>query len=371
MPDNNIELIEGNNNILLIAPHGHPKNDTYTGVLTRELYQRLGCYAVINEYYCKPYKGHPTNKNAGIANLNYTHLIEKAGMEKDFLLPILDFKQEIIAKEYGSPVVVLIHGMDDDNMKNFYGDDTQVVMGIGNPDRLSCNEDFPNKFKPILNTDGAKGLVTVIDEGGTDYSAWDYRNLNQLFTERNLKYYDDRVQSFQLELKMAGVRAENHISQTADILSSALAKITVISLAVEKDPEVEILPTEAPLASTKQELDTHKIEEACSTIQNIFIQHYYNAMLEVGRYIISTFYGGDYDQARNKNHTQHKSLRQLFKRLQQADDAPKKSWLYNAVNLAVDEHDYQGFHAYGNLGLSQKVKLLSIEDQNKKEQLII
>jgi hypothetical protein len=52
---------EGKCNVLLIAPHGHPKDDTYTGKLARKLADRLDCYAVINEKYQKP-------TSAGVAN---------------------------------------------------------------------------------------------------------------------------------------------------------------------------------------------------------------------------------------------------------------------------------------------------------------
>ncbi len=49
-----IEKIKGRNRILLIAPHGHKQDDENTGILTREIAVKLGCYAIISEIYRKP-----------------------------------------------------------------------------------------------------------------------------------------------------------------------------------------------------------------------------------------------------------------------------------------------------------------------------
>jgi hypothetical protein len=44
-----ISFRKGNCNVLLIAPHGRPEDDTNTGKSTWELAELLDCYAVINE----------------------------------------------------------------------------------------------------------------------------------------------------------------------------------------------------------------------------------------------------------------------------------------------------------------------------------
>jgi len=49
---------------------------------------------------------------------------------------------------------------------------------------------------------------------------------------------------------------------------------------------------------------------------------------------------------------------------------PSKSWVYNAVNLVVQSHDFKGFQTYGNLNLSHKIVLLPIKDRGLKEELI-
>ena len=41
--------------------------------------------------------------------------------------------------------------------------------------------------------------------------------------------------------------------------------------------------------------------------------------------------------------------------------APAKTWFYNAVKLAVDEHEFKDFRTYGKLGHSHKVYLTHVE----------
>ena len=53
----NIELISGNNSILLIAPHGvetEPYDDIDTAALTRLISEQLNCSAIYNTIYRKP-----------------------------------------------------------------------------------------------------------------------------------------------------------------------------------------------------------------------------------------------------------------------------------------------------------------------------
>jgi hypothetical protein len=65
-----LKILDGSNNILLIAPHGHPKNDENTGKLVRLIAEQSGCYAIINEYYRRPAKGKKADKSINRINLN-------------------------------------------------------------------------------------------------------------------------------------------------------------------------------------------------------------------------------------------------------------------------------------------------------------
>jgi hypothetical protein len=84
-------------------------------------------------------------------------------------------------------------------------------------------------------------------------------------------------------------------------------------------------------------------------------------MLEVGKYLINHFYDGNYDDAENKPFSHNKSLNRLFKKLQENafGNAPRKTWLYDAINLAIGENKFKEVSAYGKLGSSHKIRLLS------------
>ena len=125
------------------------------------------------------------------------------------------------------------------------------------------------------------------------------------------------------------------------------------------------------LLETEDEPDMGLVEEAGIKLTEIISHHYENAMIEAGNYIVKTFFDNDIERARKKQATKEKSLHQLILFLQnQKNNAPSKSWLYNAVNLAVDSSDYQKYHMYAKLMLSHKIELLPISHHGLKKQLI-
>jgi DNA repair photolyase len=114
--------------------------------------------------------------------------------------------------------------------------------------------------------------------------------------------------------------------------------------------------------------------EAYEYVKGIFVHHFQNAMLETGQYLIEKFYNGDYQIAQEKKFSKNKSLLQLFSKIQRDNtgNVPGKTWLYDSINLAIDENKYKELYAYGNLGHSHKVKLTntSILPEDTKVNLI-
>lgn len=105
-------------------------------------------------------------------------------------------------------------------------------------------------------------------------------------------------------------------------------------------------------------------------------------MLDIGLYIIKHFYSDDPALASSKRVTikgkkniQHESLTNLIKKLQNNPEGhkPSRTWLYDAVNLAIDYKLFEAKQlesAYGLLGHSLKVNLTyaphdNIEFKNK------
>ncbi|MBA3010036.1 MAG: hypothetical protein FP812_07345 [Desulfobacula sp.] len=101
------------------------------------------------------------------------------------------------------------------------------------------------------------------------------------------------------------------------------------------------------------------VEEAFEHLKSVFVRHFRSAMLEAGQYLIEKFYNGDYNLATEKKFNKNESLLQLFKKIQgdNTGNVPGKTWLYDSINLAIDERKYCKVSAYGKLGHSHKVKL--------------
>jgi len=370
-----IEKITGNNKILLIAPHGFngdktnglKAGDENTGILTREIATRLNCYVIINKVYKKPKKANdpetkreieiPDPKNKRI-NLNRQDQVEKH-LKKEFLQPLKNFTQSII-KNHGSALLFWIHGIKDKNIttKVVDGDidNTHVVLGIGqgNPDdhRTAIKKTVEDLIR-VLRENGGKRTYAALAKEESKYCGAHENIMNQYF--RTHGHDLSKVESIQMEIKYSGFRDEENIVETAEAFSTALSKL------------IEPMP----LVKTETEPDIKLVERAYSTLAQIVSMHYQNAMIEAGQFIIKEFYGNDIERARNKDPICKKSLNQLIQRLHARNNGgPSKSWVYNAVNLVVQENDLAGFHTYGKLALSHKVLLLPIGSRKQKEDLI-
>jgi len=127
------------------------------------------------------------------------------------------------------------------------------------------------------------------------------------------------------------------------------------------------------VVETSKDGIAREMEVVFFQLVKIFSANHERAMLDAGHYLIDTFYGGSIDQARSDR--KRLSMQPLSNYITQLDggdrDSPKKTWIYNSVNLAVQEHDFGDlFRTYGNLFLSHKVYLLSVHDSEIKRALI-
>ena len=165
MPDSpwtegDISIRKGNCNVLLIAPHGHPKNDEKTYDITRLAADELDCYAIVNKTLQKATlersgtkdlmkqedRAQP-NKSDKEINLNRQNQVQ-AHLESDFEKPLLNIVEEII-REFGKALVLWIHGIGDGNLipenSEENGQDIDALIGIGqgSPDRLTAYKRRP------------------------------------------------------------------------------------------------------------------------------------------------------------------------------------------------------------------------------------
>jgi len=138
--------------------------------------------------------------------------------------------------------------------------------------------------------------------------------------------------------------------------------------------------TAKPLEVIEECEEEKKIDAACIYINNLLeekgqelikiaVKQVRETMLDIGLYIIKHFYNDDPALAsskrvssKGKKNIQHESLTNLIKKLQNNPDGhkPSRTWLYDAVNLAIDYKLFEAKQlesAYGLLGHSLKVNL--------------
>ncbi len=321
----------------------------------------LNVECLINEVYKRVETIDESNKEEGLVNCNMIDQVIK-NLEDEFLVPILGYKDQIIESGYGNPFVVIIHGMGEGNRKTYIEShkedvNTTIFIGYGQARKGDERHTAPKSLVSSLigylrEDDKHPTKAAETDEEWEDYRGWDKNNLNQLF--RDGAYKDKRVQSIQLEITKM-LRDNANIYKTVDILGEA---------------SVELVKP-IPLALVEDQSDTDLVDKAYHKLFEIFSKHYENAMREAGKYILDEFYDGDIEKARKKEPIKGKSFFKLISKLHPKESGgPSKSWVYNAINLVVESHDFRNFHTYGKLQVSKKVLLLPLDDREQKEQLI-
>jgi hypothetical protein len=195
------------------------------------------------------------------------------------------------------------------------------------------------------------------------------------------KQRDEEVRVFE---KMFG---EKSAAQEVQVIEAEIVQDIedplVKPTAPDNNATENILLTDAPVlvqyieAEIVQDEEDPLVADAFEFLKNSFRSHFHEAMLEAGRYLVEKFYENNYEWARQGKKPKKKgSLNKLIERLQaNSGDAPSKTWIYDAVKLAADEHFYELeggtiFRAYGKLGHSQKLRIAYVKQPEIKEKLI-
>ena len=207
--DENIQVLCGSTDIVLVAPHGPAKDDENTDRVTQQTAERLACAAIINV-------GLPRKQ----LDLNS---IQQAKRHPTFIQTL---KSTIANGERSR--VIWVHGMKDKSAtleagKINAGAPIDCLIGYGLPDRMTAD---PNTIACLVSSLNSGGLRTVVaaDER-SKFRGRSTGNMNQWF--RNNGYPLSQVESLQLELSWSGVREERCISKTASTLAAALKKLII------------------------------------------------------------------------------------------------------------------------------------------------
>ena len=144
-----------------------------------------------------------------------------------------------------------------------------------------------------------------------------------------------------------------------------------------------------PTKASKAELvnaDDKLVEKAYGKISDIFRNSFKEAIVEAGAYLIEEFFDNDYERARTLKQQlperEKKTLNDdqlmkaesffaLTKKFTYGDvGSPSKSWLYNAVKLAVQDHDLKDTPEYELLNVSKRILLFPLKDSKTKTKYI-
>ena len=386
-----IQTRTGACNVLVVAPHGYPKDDTNTGKVARWLADELNCYAIVNETYRKPpkvnkesEKRHPPDKKEKWVDLNRFDQVKKH-LKAEFLQPLDNLAKECIA-QHGSMLAIWIHGIEDKNLskavssKNF--DSVHMVIGIGQgkgEDRLTAKKETVDRLIELLKKNPGRPINATMAKRGSRYCGWADKNMAQFFRK---EYGHDKVQSIQLEIRRNKFRRKGkQIAFTAEALAKVIRALDLFQ--VDKEgAEIIRLKTEpskinkrakAHAEPTASRQDKILVRKALKRLRELYCGNYHKVMLDVGNYLIKKFYSGHFAYPRDNTKVKGAAWNLFIDQLKDENRTghlPSKSWVYNAIRLAVDQHHFKTNQTYSRLGHSQKVLLTHIKDADKKRKFL-
>lgn len=191
-----VEIILGKSNALVIAPHGHGCDDNRTDIIATNVAKVLDCSAVINVGWKRDKKYDSKLSQANMNKLDHTFI---GSARREFLYPILTIKNTLM-EFYDTMFVFIIHGMFDTVQKKVEGLECVLGYGASSPwwnDSLTIDLWRKELLAKLLND---AGFMTYDGKGGGTMAGRRFSNLNQLFRNRNSPFFDDRVQSIQIEI---------------------------------------------------------------------------------------------------------------------------------------------------------------------------
>lgn len=417
------------------------RNDKRTGIIAEEIHNILGCFTIINDAYIKPDEeinetASLKDKRLDLFKVKQAEKVPgylkaiKDAVDNHVGKTLVIWLHGIHDNNADSQKIEHVKA---NLMKEGDGDLHALIgYGQGKPSRYTAEQKTVDTIRDELTKRGLRTVITRKDAG--NYRGRDTDRLNQWF--RKGKNTFDKVETFQIEIREKGFREDaEQCLNTAKIIADAISATLEMKPVVMKEAVLEAqpvkptasnriantLPTEVPVpvqdneAEIVQEIEEPLVEQTASNktdtentvptdipvlvqviepeivqgnedplvadafeyLKNSFRQHFHDAMLEAGRYLVDKFYDKDYNWARQGKKPKKKgSLNKLIERLQaNSGDAPSKTWIYDALKLAVDDHFYnveggKYFRAFGKLGHTQKLRIAYVKQPDIKERLI-
>lgn len=218
-------MIEGQNSILVVAPHGGDNEELADAA---EMFARgLGAFAVINRGWRVSNKVDPIRD---LANCNDLRQLGEDVVREEFFNPILRSVARI-KKRYGGRVLMVVMKQCKDQTRDDVREeivDVIVGYGAGTPQRFSCSLRTKNAIVGCL---AEEGFGVFEGEAGGPHSGGAKNNLNQLFTRM---MPDPDVESIQMAIVKEMIEDKDLASMTVSGLIGAFDAF----MAIEEDSQV-------------------------------------------------------------------------------------------------------------------------------------
>lgn len=176
---------KGKSPVIVVAPHGYHEDDVNTDIISEVIATQLSTHAIINTGWQRAKKAVLGEQKANLNDINHCRLDP---CKKEFLNPLINFKEECIQK-FGYAGIFYIHGMSDRKK-------IDIVLGYGQgiPPCYTCRLWHKNSFVIFLREEGFNVYQAKI---GGKFAAWKKNNLTQMWRSH---LYDERVNSMQIEI---------------------------------------------------------------------------------------------------------------------------------------------------------------------------
>ncbi len=129
---------------------------------------------------------------------------------------------------------------------------------------------------------------------------------------------------------------------------------------------------EAKLAVVPEEevkVDEELVEKAVKEIKSILAQTVIKGMIDVGAYVLKEFFNDDPELASSRNPLKNASYRSLVEKCETADMPVGKTWLNNAVGVAILTKALPEKADFNKLQQSKQTVLLPLHDPKKVEKV--
>ena len=227
-----IIVLDGRKDLLLVAPHGHQKDDENTAELTRLVAERVACQAILNSVFRKPRGKEEPDPAMRLLNLNKADQVILHTGFLDVIRSSIDIP--------GKTLVIWMHGIKDENIEaearfhEVYGRDPSQLLILagygqgkspktGNPNhRYTARHETVEKLVDILTQNNLPAIS--VREDAANYRGRHEGYMNQWFLRKG--YPLSSVESIQLEMKYTGVRDLSSLETASTRFADSFKQLT-------------------------------------------------------------------------------------------------------------------------------------------------